>query len=142
GASTLLVEKPSPSELAHLIGEFGCTICFTAPTAYRTMVTAGDIEALGSLRHAVSAGEHLPGATWHAFKDATGVDIVDGIGSTEMLHIFVSAVGEDIRPGSTGFAVPGYVAAVVDDDGEPVGSGVVGRLAVKGPTGCRYLADE
>lgn len=143
GASTLLIEKASPSELARLIGEFGATACFTAPTAYRAMLTDDDdVASLRTLRYAVSAGEHLPAGTWKQFKDATGVEIVNGIGSTEMLHIFISASGDDIRPGSTGVAVPGYVATVVDEDARPVEPGVVGRLAVKGPTGCRYLADE
>ncbi|HET6625281.1 MAG TPA: AMP-binding protein [Nocardioidaceae bacterium] len=141
GASTLLIEKAAPAELARLIEEYAVTICFTAPTAYRAMITSGDVGHLKTLRSAVSAGEHLPAATWQAFRDATGVSLIDGIGSTEMLHIFISAAGEDIRPGSTGFAVPGYVAAVVDEQGEPVPAGVPGLLAVKGPTGCRYLAD-
>jgi 2-aminobenzoate-CoA ligase len=89
----------------------------------------------------VSAGEHLPAATWHVFHDATGVKLIDGIGSTELLHIFVGSADDDIRPGSTGRVVPGYVAAVVDAEGKPVPDGEIGRLAVKGPTGCRYLAD-
>ena len=97
--------------------------------------------ALGSLRTCVSAGEHLPAATWHAWREATGIGIVDGIGATEMMHIFISASGEDIRPGATGRAVPGYVAAVLDEAGRPLVSGT-GRLAVKGPTGCRYFDDE
>lgn len=142
GASTLLIEKASPSELAHLIGEYGTTVCFTAPTAYRAMLGNGDVEHLRSLRRAVSAGEHLAATTWREFKDATGVSIIDGIGSTEMLHIFVSASDDDIRPGSTGVAVPGYQATIVDELGEPVQPGTIGRLAVKGPTGCRYLADD
>jgi 2-aminobenzoate-CoA ligase len=94
-----------------------------------------------SLRKAVSAGEHLPKATWEAFRDATGVEIIDGIGSTEMLHIFISASGSDIRPGSTGRAVPGYAATVVDDHGNELPPGESGKLAVRGPTGCRYLDD-
>ena len=142
GASTLLIEKATPAELASLIHEFGATVCFTAPTAYRAMLGSGDVKLLASLSKAVSAGEHLPEATWRAFRDETGIEMIDGIGSTEMLHIFISAAGDRIRPGSTGVAVPGYVAAVVDDLAEPVGPGVVGRLAVKGPTGCRYLRDK
>lgn len=141
GACTLLIEKATPDELADHIANHSVTICFTAPTAYKAMIAAGRASALSTLRSAVSAGEHLPKQTWHAFYEATGVKLVDGIGSTEMLHIFISAAGDDIRPGSTGFAVPGYVAAVVDDHGNPVPDGDVGRLAVKGPTGCRYLAD-
>ncbi len=139
GASTLLVEKATPPELADLIDEHGVTVCFTAPTAYKAMLAAG--KTLPTLRKAVSAGEHLPQAVWEAFRDATGVEIIDGIGATEMLHIFISAAGPDIRPGSTGRAVPGYVATVVDDNGRELPPGVPGRLAVKGPTGCRYLDD-
>jgi 2-aminobenzoate-CoA ligase len=142
GAATLLIEKASPGELADLIATHGVTICFTAPTAYRAMLTGGYADRLRSLRRAVSAGEHLPAATWRAFRDATGVAIIDGIGSTEMLHIFISAADDDIRPGSTGRPVPGFVATVVDDAGQPLPPGEVGRLAVKGPTGCRYLADD
>ncbi|GAA4354822.1 AMP-binding protein [Angustibacter luteus] len=142
GASTLLIEKASPDQLADLVAEHGVTICFTAPTAYRAMLAAGRAERLTSLRRCVSAGEHLPAATWEAFRDATGIAIIDGLGSTEMLHIFVSAADDDIRPGSTGRAVPGYRAVVLGDDGSPLPAGQVGRLAVRGPTGCRYLADD
>jgi 2-aminobenzoate-CoA ligase len=139
GASTLLVEKATPVELADLIDEHGVTVCFTAPTAYKAMLAAG--KTVPTLRTAVSAGEHLPRVTWEAFRDATGVEIIDGIGSTEMLHIFISAAGADIRPGSTGRAVPGYAATIVDDLGNELPAGESGRLAVKGPTGCRYLDD-
>jgi 2-aminobenzoate-CoA ligase len=139
GASTVLVEKAAPPELARIIDEFGVTTCFTAPTAYKAMLAAG--AALPSLKAAVSAGEHLPAATWEAFRDATGVRIIDGIGATEMLHIFISAAGDDIRPGSTGRAVPGYTATVLDELGGEAAPGEPGRLAVKGPTGCRYLSD-
>jgi len=106
------------------------------------MLTSGKADRLASLRRAVSAGEHLPAATWQAFFDATGIRLIDGIGSTEMLHIFISAADDDIRPGSTGRAVPGYVAGVLDPEGNPQPPGTPGRLAVKGPTGCRYLADD
>src|SRR4051794_9377904 len=142
GASTLLVEKATPAELVDLIAAHGVTIVFTAPTASKAMlplITAG--EAVPTLRTAVSAGEHLPKATWEAFRDATGVEIIDGIGATEMLHIFISAAGADIRPGSTGRAVPGFAATIVDDDGHELPPGRAGRLAVRGPTGCRYLDD-
>jgi 2-aminobenzoate-CoA ligase len=142
GAATLLLEKATPEQLADQIAEHRATVCFTAPTGYKAMLAAGKADRLRTLRRCVSAGEHLPAATWHEFHDATGVKIIDGIGSTEMLHIFISAGDDDIRPGSTGRAVTGYVAAVVDDVGNPVSDGQVGRLAVKGPTGCRYLADE
>jgi 2-aminobenzoate-CoA ligase len=141
GASTLLIERATPDQLADLIAEYGVSICFTAPTAYRAMLGAGRADRLATLRRAVSAGEHLPAATWHAFHEATGVKLIDGIGSTEMLHIFISAADDDIRPGATGRAVPGYVAAVLDEFGAPQPPGIPGRLAVKGPTGCRYLAD-
>jgi 2-aminobenzoate-CoA ligase len=142
GASTLLIERATPDQLADLIAEHGVTICFTAPTAYRAMIASGHAAKLRTLRRGVSAGEHLLEASWHAVHDATGLELIDGIGSTEMLHIFIGSSDEDIRPGSTGRAVPGYVAAVVDANGDPVGDGEIGRLAVKGPTGCRYLADE
>jgi 2-aminobenzoate-CoA ligase len=142
GASTLLVEKATPVQLADLIDEHGVTVCFTAPTAYKAMLSQRPGgKAFKSLRKAVSAGEHLPKATWEAFRDATGVEIIDGIGSTEMLHIFISAAGSDIRPGSTGRAVPGYSATIVDDLGNELPAGESGRLAVRGPTGCRYLDD-
>ena len=142
GASTLLLEKAAPDELAAQIAARGVTICFTAPTGYRAMLASAGAAQLRGLRLAVSAGEHLPASTWQAFYDATGVRIIDGIGSTEMLHIFISAAGDDIVPGATGKVVPGYTAAVLDDAGEPVPDGTIGRLAVKGPTGCRYLADD
>jgi 2-aminobenzoate-CoA ligase len=141
GASVLLIEKATPDELADAIAAGGATICSTAPTAYRAMLAAGRPERLRTLRRAVSAGEHLPGSTWQAFHEATGVRLIDGIGSTEMLHVFVSAADEEIRPGATGRAVPGYRARIVNDAGEPVASGTPGRLAVQGPTGCRYLDD-
>jgi 2-aminobenzoate-CoA ligase len=139
GASTLLVEKATPVELADLIDEHGVTVCFTAPTAYKAMLAAG--KTVPTLEKAVSAGEHLPKATWEAFREATGVEIIDGIGSTEMLHIFISASGDDIKPGSTGRAIPGYVATTVDEVGNELPAGETGRLAVRGPTGCRYLDD-
>jgi 2-aminobenzoate-CoA ligase len=142
GASTLLIEKASPDQLADLIHEHRVTVCFTAPTAYRAMLTSGKAERLSTLRRAVSAGEHLPAPTWQALFDATGIKLIDGIGSTEMLHIFIAAADDDIRPGSTGRAVPGYIACVLDPEGNPQPPGTPGRLAVKGPTGCRYLADD
>jgi 2-aminobenzoate-CoA ligase len=141
GAATLLIEKATPDELADAIERHGATVCFTAPTAYRSMLRAGRAPSLRSLRRAVSAGEHLPESTWRAFLAATGLRLIDGIGSTELLHIFVSAADGEIRPGATGKAVPGYRAMVLDSQGRPVPPGTPGRLAVKGPTGCRYLAD-
>jgi 2-aminobenzoate-CoA ligase len=142
GAATLLLEKATPAELTDYIADHGVTVLSTAPTAYRAMLATGKADKLRGLRRPVSAGENLPAATWQAFYDATGVQIIDGIGSTEMLHIFIAAADDDIRPGSTGKVVPGYSAAVVDRDGKPVPDGQPGRLAVKGPTGCRYLNDE
>jgi 2-aminobenzoate-CoA ligase len=142
GAAALLLERASPPDLADAIDAGGATICSTAPTAYRVMLRSGRATSLGRLRRAVSAGEHLPESTWRAIHEATGLRLIDGIGSTEMLHVFVSAADDDIRPGATGKAVPGYRAAVLDDHGAPVPPGTPGRLAVKGPTGCRYLADE
>jgi 2-aminobenzoate-CoA ligase len=141
GAATLLLEKATPAELADHIADFGVTVVSTAPTAYRAMLAAGQAEKLRGLRRPVSAGEHLPGSTWQAFYDATGVPIIDGIGSTELLHIFISAADGDIRPGSTGKEVPGYRAVILDSEGKQVPDGQPGKLAVKGPTGCRYLAD-
>jgi len=142
GAATLLLEKATPAELADFIADYGVTVLSTAPTAYRAMLAAGKADQLRGLRRPVSAGEHLPESTWTAFYEATGVKIIDGIGSTEMLHIFIGAADDDIRPGSTGIEVPGYRAAVLDRDGKPVPDGEPGRLAVKGPTGCRYLSDD
>ncbi|MCP3910568.1 MAG: AMP-binding protein [Actinomycetia bacterium] len=141
GASTQLCSAPGIDVLADLIAQRQATICFTAPTAYRAML---DLEGydLSSLRRCVSAGETLPQATWQAFFDATGVKLIDGLGATELLHIFVSASDDDIRPGTTGRAVPGYEARVIDDDGNPVADGTVGHLAVRGPIGCRYLDDD
>ena len=141
GAATLLIEKAAPLELAALIAEHGVTICFTAPTAYRAILAGGKADSLRTLRRAVSAGEHLDEATWRMFHAATGIGIIDGIGSTEMLHVFIGSADEDIRPGSTGRTVPGYIARIVDESGNEVPDGTPGRLAVKGVTGCRYLAD-
>ena len=142
GAATLLVEKAGPEELADLVKSYGVTVLFTAPTVYRAMLAAGVADRLSGLRRAVSAGEPLPADVWRRFHEATGVRLIDGIGATEMLHVFVSAAADDIRPGATGRAVPGYQAAVLDESGDPVPDGQPGLLAVKGPTGCRYLADE
>ena len=142
GAASLLIERASPAELADYIAAHGATVLSTAPTAYRAMLAAGKAGQLRGLRRAVSAGEHLPEPTWNAFHQATGVRIIDGIGSTELLHFFIAAADDDFGPGSTGLPVPGYTAAVLDSDGKPVPDGEPGRLAVKGPTGCRYLNDD
>jgi 2-aminobenzoate-CoA ligase len=142
GASSLLLERAGPAELADAIEATGATICSTAPTAYRAMLRLGRVASLRQLRRAISAGEHLPESTWRAVHEATGLRVIDGIGSTEMLHVFISAADDNIRPGATGKAVPGFSAAVLDGEGAALPPGTPGRLAVKGPTGCRYLADD
>jgi 2-aminobenzoate-CoA ligase len=142
GASVVLVEKPTPELILETIAKHKATICFTAPTFYRQMAQLAKRRDLRSLRKCVSAGEALPDATRQMFKRATGIEIVDGIGSTEMIHIFISHTPERVRRGATGYALPGYRAAVLDDEGRPCAVDAIGRLAVKGPTGCRYLADE
>jgi len=139
GASTVLVEQFGPTTLLETIDRYQVTGIYTAPTAYRAMLGSVSDFSLKSLKHCFSAGEHLPKPTWEAWHEATGIKIIDGIGSTEMLHIFISAAGDDIRPGSTGKAVPGYRARIVDEQGDPVAVGEEGWLAVQGPTGCRYL---
>jgi len=141
GGSTLLVERIMPAEWPDVIAAHGVTVLSTAPGAYRAMAAAGKAEALTSLRRCISAGEHLPESVWEDFHRATGLAIIDGIGSTEMLHIFIASADDDIRPGSTGRAVPGYRAEIQDENGHPVPDGEPGRLAVQGPTGCRYLSD-
>ena len=172
GATAATIEQATPPNMLEAIVKFEVTHLGTAPTAYKAMLgtesvrperseaqskgagtekrpstslrtsEGGSLEqALQTLRTCISAGEHLPEATWHAWKDRTGIAIIDGIGSTEMMHIFISAAGDDIRPGSTGKAVPGYEATILSDDGNTIDEGI-GRLAIKGPTGCRYLDDE
>ncbi|HZH26911.1 MAG TPA: AMP-binding protein [Azospirillaceae bacterium] len=142
GAATLLLERAPPDVLAEAIARHRATVCFTAPTAWRAFVELADKYDLKCLRRCVSAGETLPQATWEAFHRRTGLRIIDGIGATEMLHIFISASDDDIRPGTTGKAVPGYQARIIGPDGRTLPPGEIGRLAVIGPTGCRYLADE
>jgi 2-aminobenzoate-CoA ligase len=142
GAATFLIEQPSPTRMLEAVERNGITVLATAPTAYRAMVPDLKGARVSSLRACVSAGETLPKATWDAVHDACGIRIIDGIGSTEMLHIFISAADDEIRPDSTGRAVPGYIAEVQDPDGRPVPDGELGRLAVKGPTGCRYLRGD
>ena len=141
GAAGVLLEKLTPETLLAAIEKHRATVCFTAPTFYRQMAPLAGGFDLSSLKKTVSAGEALPLATREAWQAATGLAMIDGIGATELLHIFISAAGEDIRPGATGKPVPGYQACILDADGRPVGPGVIGRLAVRGPTGCRYLAD-
>jgi 2-aminobenzoate-CoA ligase len=141
GAASATIEQGGPEKLIKAISRFGVTHLGTAPTAYKAMLSHPHLDAaLKTLRYCISAGEHLPETTWRAWKERTEIAITDGIGSTEMMHIFVSTAGDEIRPGSTGKAVPGYTATVLDADGNPLDEGV-GRLAIKGPTGCRYLDD-
>ncbi|MBI4756576.1 MAG: AMP-binding protein [Betaproteobacteria bacterium] len=142
GASTVLVERLTPEGLLHTVEDYRATVCFTAPTFYRMMASQARRHRLDSLRRCVSAGEALPVATRQAWQDATGIALIDGIGATEMLHIFISAADADIRPGATGRAIPGYRATILDNEGRQAPADTVGRLAVKGPTGCRYLDDE
>ena len=142
GIAVALASKPGFEALCETIQRFGVTHTFTAPTGYRAMIGLKNSYDLSSLKGGVSAGEHLPEATWRAWNDATGIGLVDGIGATEMIHIFISATGGDIRPGATGKAVPGYEARVIGEDGKSVPDGEIGKLAVRGPTGCLYLSDE
>ncbi|MBN8508050.1 MAG: benzoate-CoA ligase family protein [Burkholderiales bacterium] len=143
GASAVLVERVSPPELLDAVLKTGATVMFTAPTSYRAMAMALQGAKLppNKLRKCVSAGEALPAATRALWREASGLEIIDGIGSTELLHIFISADEHEARPGATGKVVPGYVACIMDADGRPLPPGEVGALAVKGPTGCKYLAD-
>ena len=141
GAATATIEQPSPAAMLESIAKHGVTHLATAPTAYKAMLSQPGLdEALKSLRTCLSAGEHLPEASWRAWKQRTGISIVDGIGATELMHIFISASGGAIRPGSTGTAVPGFTATILDSDGNELTAGE-GRLAVRGPTGCRYFDD-
>jgi 2-aminobenzoate-CoA ligase len=146
GASTVLIEKPTPETLLAAIESTRATVCFTAPTMYRQMalLLTDSTRAfnVSSLKKTVSAGEALPHATRQLWKQATGIEMIDGIGTTEMIHIFIAAAGADVRAGAIGKAVPGYRAIVVDDAMNEVPSGTAGKLAVKGPTGCRYLDDD
>ncbi|SLN65739.1 Benzoate--CoA ligase [Palleronia marisminoris] len=143
GAAAALLENASPPNMAALIEEYRATVSFTAPTAYRVMLRAMEDGAdLSSLRAAVSAGETLPAPVYEEWMAKTGKPMLDGIGATEMLHIFISNRFEDHRPACTGKPVRGYETRVLDEDGNEAPRGMVGRLAVRGPTGCRYLADE
>ena len=142
GAATLLLEKAPPDALLAAIAKYRVGVLVTAPTSYRAMATQAGQFDLSSLHKCVAAGEALPAATRKLWKNATGIDIIDGIGTTEMLHIFISHDEAHAKPGATGKPVPGYHACVMDDAGRPLPAGRIGRLAVKGPTGCRYLADE
>ncbi len=138
GAS-IAYSKPGPEPLLQTVQQHRCTTLYSTPTMFRALLDRLPDYDISSLKTCVSAGETLPKPTFDAWEAATGIRIIDGIGSTEMTHIFVSAAGADVRPGATGKAVPGYEARVVDDSGRPLGPGQVGMLAVRGPTGCRYL---
>ncbi len=141
-ASTVLSERLTPDALLQTIQDFRATICFSAPTFFRQMAPLAGRYDLARLKKCVSAGEALPDATRQLFKQATGIEIIDGIGSTEMIHMFIAHTPERVRRGATGYAIPGYRATVLDDAGRVCPPGVVGRLAIKGPTGCKYLGDE
>ncbi|MEV5512195.1 AMP-binding protein [Streptomyces flaveolus] len=141
GASALLLEQAGPGQLLPAIAEHRVSVLFTAPTAYRAMLAELDAYDVTCLRRCVSAGENLPAATWHSWHERTGLRIINGIGATELLHIFVSAADDAARPGTTGVPVPGWHARVQDANGVPVPDGEPGLLAVRGPVGCRYLAD-
>lgn len=140
-ASTVLLEKLAPEPLMQAIAAHRATICFTSPTAYRQMSALVGKYDIGSLGKCVSAGEALPTDTRDRWRDASGIQIHDGIGGTELIHIYIASGPEDYRPGALGKPLPGYAAMIVDDDMHPVPTGQVGKLAIKGPTGCRYLAD-
>ena len=143
GAAATLLEDASPPNLIEIIQKYKATVCFTAPTAYRVMLQAMDEGAnLSSLRAAVSAGETLPAPIYEDWKAKTGKPMLDGIGATELLHIFISNRFEDHKPSCTGKPVTGYEAKVVNEQGQDVPEGEIGRLAVRGPTGCRYLNDN
>lgn len=142
GGSAVLIEKLTPETLLEAVDDFGVTMTFTAPTFYRQMAPLASQFSLSTLKKTVSAGEALPDATRQLWKEATRIEMIDGIGGTEMIHVFVSSPPDEVRQGAIGRVVPGYVAQVVDDDFNPLPPGEVGRLAVKGPTGCRYLNDE
>jgi 2-aminobenzoate-CoA ligase len=142
GACSLLTEATTPVELAGLVEQHGVTALATAPTAYKTMLREGKEDQLRGLRTALSAGEHMPVAIWERLRDRLGLRVIDGIGTTELLHIFLSAAGDDIRPGATGRPVPGWRATILGPDGAELGPGEPGRLGVIGPVGCRYLDDE
>lgn len=142
GASTFLIEKPSPDVLLQAIQEYKITICFTAPTAWRIITTKVNDYNISSLRKCVSAGETLPLKVWQDWYDTTGLKIIDGIGATEMLHIFISSNEENMKPGATGKAITGYEAKIIDQQGNELPRNEAGRLAVRGITGCKYLNRE
>jgi 2-aminobenzoate-CoA ligase len=142
GASSFLIEKPSPDLLLKAIQDFKITICFTAPTAWRIITTKVQDYDISSLSKCVSAGETLPLKVWQDWYDTTGLKIIDGIGATEMLHIFISSHEQNMKPGATGLAITGYEAKIVDENGEELPRNEAGKLAVRGITGCKYLNRE
>ena len=139
GACALLAEQVTPAQLAEMLAGENVTVLGTAPTAYKAILRDGLEGKLAGLRKAVSAGEHIPQGTWERLRDSIGLKVIDGIGATEMLHIFIAAAGDDIRPGATGRPLPGFRAAILGPDGAELGPGEPGRLGVIGPVGCRYL---
>jgi 2-aminobenzoate-CoA ligase len=141
GASTLLAERASPDLLPQIVSDGKATILFTAPTAYRAMTENAPAKAFASLVKGVSAGEHLPKPVFEGWQRHTGIKLIDGLGATEMLHIFIASAPDDMIAGATGRAIPGYTACILDDDGNRLPPGEIGRLAVRGATGCRYLDD-
>ncbi|CAM3885938.1 MULTISPECIES: AMP-binding protein [Flavobacterium] len=142
GASTFLLEKPSPDLLLQAIQDHKITICFTAPTAWRVLTTKLNEFDVSSLRKCISAGESLPVIVWEDWYNATGLKIIDGIGATELLHIFIASNEENMKPGATGLPITGYQAKIVDDNGNEAPIGEAGKLAIKGITGCKYLNRE
>ncbi|MEM5433973.1 AMP-binding protein [Paraburkholderia diazotrophica] len=142
GASTVLIEKQTPETLLQNVERFRATVMFTAPTFYRQMAPLIPRFDVSSLKKTVSAGEALPDSTRALWREASGIEMIDGIGGTELIHIFIAAAGGDVRPHAIGKAVPGYIVQAVDDDMRAVPAGTIGKLAVRGPTGCRYLADD
>jgi 2-aminobenzoate-CoA ligase len=142
GGATLLLEKYTPESYLQAISQYKATVSWTSPFFYRKMSEIAAAHDISSLRKCVSAGEALPVAIRDMWRSATGIELIDGIGATEMLHIFISHTEDTVRPGATGKPIPGYQAAILDDRGNEVPPGTVGRLAVKGITGCRYLADR
>jgi 2-aminobenzoate-CoA ligase len=141
GASAVLMEKHTPETLLRTVAQYKATHCYTAPTLYRQMAGIAKGFDLSSLKHPVSAGEALPDATRQLWEQATGIVMTDGIGGTEVIHIYISSAGTQVRRGCIGQVVPGYVAQIVDEQMQPVPPGTLGRLAVRGPTGCKYLDD-
>jgi 2-aminobenzoate-CoA ligase len=142
GACALLTEQSTPAQLAETVASENVTVLATAPTAYKAILRDGLEGKLAGLREAVSAGEHIPQGTWERLRDSIGLKVIDGIGATELLHIFITATGDGIRPGATGKPLPGFRAAILRPDGTERGPGEPGLLGVIGPVGCRYLDDD